>query len=221
MIATSSIVYGNSNYEEINNKIEVANILMSDLDKVIGLTSSNLSRQEMSKQASDLDIVMVDTVYFPIKRLLDVQFSKLDKLDANHLLINYRSKTGAHLTWSQIKHNIDTYEYTSIEQFNTDVSDFYHMVIRENKSTNNIIRVMKRIYKGHRNSLPHLAEIEKTMQNDYNNGTLKVPFVEVNGSTLKFSDYDPKQVIDLNDLSEVEEASENDNILLHNFITGN
>ena len=221
MIATSSIVYGNSNYEEINNKIEVANILMSDLDKVIGLTSSNLSRQEMSKQASDLDIVMVDTVYFPIKRLLDVQFSKLDKLDANHLLINYRSKTGAHLTWGQIKHNIDTYEYTSIEQFNTDVSDFYHMVIRENKSTNNIIRVMKRIYKGHRNSLPHLAEIEKTMQNDYNNGTLKVPFVEVNGSTLKFSDYDPKQVIDLNDLSEVEEASENDNILLHNFITGN
>lgn len=221
MIATSSIVYGNSNYEEINNKIEVANILMSDLDKVIGLTSSNLSRQEMSKQASDLDIVMVDTVYFPIKRLLDVQFSKLDKLDANHLLINYRSKTGAHLTWGQIKHNIDTYEYTSIEQFNTDVSDFYHMVIRENKSTNNIIRVMKRIYKGHRNSLPHLAEIEKTMQNDYNNGTLKVPFVEVNGSTLKFSDYDPKQVIDLNDLSEVEEASENDNVLLHNFITGN
>ncbi|CAR65968.1 DEHA2G13816p [Debaryomyces hansenii CBS767] len=221
MIATSSIVYGNSNYEEINNKIEVANILMSDLDKVIGLTSSNLSRQEMSKQASDLDIVMVDTVYFPIKRLLDVQFSKLDKLDANHLLINYRSKAGAHLTWSQIKHNIDTYEYTSIEQFNTDVSDFYHMVIRENKSTNNIIRVMKRIYKGHRNSLPHLAEIEKAMQNDYNNGTLKVPFVEVNGSTLKFSDYDPKQVIDLNDLSEVEEASENDNVLLHNFITGN
>ena len=80
---------------------------------------------------------------------------------------------------------------------------------------------MKRIYKGHRNSLPHLAEIEKAMQNDYNNGTLKVPFVEVNGSTLKFSDYDPKQVIDLNDLSEVEEASENDNVLLHNFITGN
>ncbi|CUM46921.1 unnamed protein product [Debaryomyces tyrocola] len=220
MIATSSIVYGNSNHEEINNKIEVANILISDLDKVIGLTSSNLSRQEMSKQASDLDIVMVDTVYFPIKRLLDVQFSKLNKLDANHLLINYRSKTGAHLTWTQIKHNIDTYEYTSIKLFDTDVTGFYHMVIRENKSTNNIIRVIKRIYKDHRNSLSHLAEIEKTMHNDYNNGTLKFPFVEVNGSTLKFSDYDPKQVIDLNDLSEVEEASENDNILLHNFITG-
>lgn len=221
MIATSSIVYGNSNYEEINNKIEVANILINDLDKVIGLTSDNLSRQEMSKQASDLDIVMVDTVYFPIKRLLDIQFSKLDKLDTNHLLINYRSKTGAHLTWSQIKHNIDTYEYTSVKEFDADVGEFYHMVLKENKSTNNIIRGSKRIYKEHRNSLPHLTEIEKKIHNDYNDGTLKVPFVEVHGSSLRFTDYDPKQIIELNDLSEVEEASENDNILLQNFIKGN
>lgn len=221
MIATSSIVYGNSNYEEISNKIEVANILINDIDKVIGLTSDNLARQQMSMDASDLDVVMVDTVYFPIKRLLELQFSKLDSLDHHRLLINYKSKTGARMTWNQIRHNIDTYEYSSVHQFDIDVSEFYHMVIRENKSTNNIIRLIKRLFKDHRTSLPNLVEIEKRMHHDYKSGVLDVPFVEVDGSYLKFTDYDPKEIIDLNDLSEAEEASENDNKLLHDFIVGN
>lgn len=220
MISTSSIVYGNSDYEEITKKIDVANILIKDLDRVIELTSSNLLRQQVLKETSDLDEVMVDTVYFPLKRLLETHVSKLDSADSHHLMTNYKSKTGAHMTWSQIKHNIDTYEYTTVGQFDNDVTEFYRTVLAENKSTNNIIRVVKRTYKDHRTALPLLARIEQTIHSDFSEGVIKVPFVEVHGSSLRFSDYDPKEVIDLNDLTEVEDVSEEDDALLQNFIRG-
>ncbi|KAG2735843.1 hypothetical protein G9P44_002057 [Scheffersomyces stipitis] len=104
-VSTSSILY-NANgsdtrsdgdyYEqidEIKGRIDFAEVLVRDLDKVIDMNKDSLSRQVYSREVHNLEFESIDAVYFPIKKVIENCLNTLnEKFDANRIIQGYQVK---------------------------------------------------------------------------------------------------------------------------------
>lgn len=218
LMSTSSIVYGSNDPEELSRKIEIANILIEDIDRVIGLTSQTVQRQVYQDAILQAEFEIVDRFYFPLKVILQDFTQALEKLDHNRILFHYKPKTSQEITWSTIKLRIATYHYTCLDQFVADIEELRLTIALQNKASNNITKLINKVHRRLSDALPSLRTIEQRICVDSPSHTIKAPFVNINGLNAYLTEYCPAQQLALEDLSEVDELSENDNRLLLNFL---
>ncbi|KAK6461460.1 PHD-zinc-finger like domain-containing protein [Scheffersomyces coipomensis] len=110
LISTSSILYNNidnslvndeyelagvNSLEELKERIDFATILVNDLEKVFQLGNYTLQRQLLIKDINEVDFKMIDSIYFPIKKVIEYFLDTINgKFDESKVLQNYKLKGG-------------------------------------------------------------------------------------------------------------------------------
>ena len=205
MISASSIVYGDNNAQNISKKLDVANVLLKDLERLTGLAADTSLRQETCQSLLHLDLDTIEIVYFPLKKVLENVVDDLIKLDPSKLLTRYESRGNTYRSWSLIRQKVSNYEYLSVETFGFDVLSLCSKITSENKPSSSIYKVANRITFRLRKLQPSLIDMEEKLKSHLNNGHVAFPFVDTKGSSIKFKYYDPKCILEECDLSEVGE----------------
>ncbi|CUM63174.1 uncharacterized protein PRCAT00000742001 [Priceomyces carsonii] len=222
LLGTSSILYGNNTLDVINDKIEFASYLVKDLLKVMGLSEHTISRQRISQDINQLDLSMIDTVYFPFKKYIDIIIAELNmRYDKTHVIKNYIPKNQNVVGMKEIINRNAHYQYTSIEAWIGDIRELEAIIFEENKPSVNIYKYFKRWIKEF-NSLQHqMIKDQANINNDFQNGRLHLPFIDTSNESFSFREYYPGKVLQENDLSEVEDFPnpEEDNRELQLFLT--
>ncbi|ODV78562.1 uncharacterized protein CANTADRAFT_26611 [Suhomyces tanzawaensis NRRL Y-17324] len=217
-IATSSMLNEGENADEfgtkeLEEKVAIAKFLVEDLDKVIGMNSEWIQRQVLGTEGDRMDFEMINTVYFPLTKVIEQFLVSLNqKMDSTKIIRNHQLKAEAAIvSLKQIIDKNSRYEYKSVQQFQNDVQGFYELLVRETKSSHNIARAMKRWMKEFDARLEGLQENELRLQRDLSElagaANIQVPFVKVHGDQIELQQYDAARVLQENDLSEVEDET--------------
>ena len=91
LIATSSILYDSNSLEnnnacELTKKIEFAESLVSDIDRLISMGEMLTDEQEANHEINLVSFDVVDLVYFPLKQLIELTIMRLNnKFDSMKL----------------------------------------------------------------------------------------------------------------------------------------
>ncbi|CCE79605.1 Piso0_001682 [Millerozyma farinosa CBS 7064] len=237
LIAMSSIVYGDNNHEELERKIEVADVLLGDVEHVIKLAGLTVDRQQLEQQRSDAQLASADAVFFPIQRLLAAHVSSLEDSDLARVLHRYTANAasasgddqgqpgapgGRPLGWDDIKRNVAAYQYSSVAQLDADIVQLHAAITTEHKSNALIARMARKLLRRHQNRMPSLLASERHVRRacEPSTGVLQAPFVTTKGSSVEFKPYDPLQALRAHSLSPVDDVSSTDWPLLNDWLHG-
>lgn len=208
LISISSILYGDNNdLNQINEKLNFSEIILNDLNKLIELTNLKLNHQYLENDINNLDLKNFDTCYFPLKNLINITLTSiLKKIDNHKFLQNYKFKlNNSTITIPEILNKNESYEYESIDSLMKDIESYQHQLLKENKSTTNIVKLANKLSKEINLQLPSLKLIEDKLQNEVR---LKIPYVKLDGLKFSFTEKNEKSLLDSMDLSEVDTEDE-------------
>ncbi|CAK7901274.1 nuA3 HAT complex component Nto1p [[Candida] anglica] len=212
----SSIIYGSNELDEINNKKEFGKILIDDLSKVINLVENVVEREETTREINNLDMNMIDSVYFTMGQIIELEYVKFTNMDTTKLLNGYTFKSNMNQqTWNEISKKVFNYEYESISTFVKECQEFCTSIFNENKSIAGIHRLAKKIIR--ELQATNWEMIELKIKTDFENGNLQVPFVEVDGGDIKFKTKFIREELEEEGLSEVESLNEADESEIQKF----
>lgn len=204
LISISSILYGNNqDQEEINEKLAFSNVILKDIEKLIDLAQLNLHRQYYQNQLNETDLLMIDTAYFPMKKLIEFLMITINKkYDSQKSLLNYKFKSNPPfniLSLPLIIEKNENYEYESVSQFLDDITSFNNQIIKENKLNTNIIKTLNKWFKEFLNKSNDLLTIEAKIIQEFssknNPRTINAPFINIDGTNFSFKDHDPQSLL--------------------------
>ncbi|KAI5952790.1 hypothetical protein KGF54_003657 [Candida jiufengensis] len=154
LISASSILYDSSNLEnemsdvnetqQINEKLNFANNLIQDLDKLISINSLTIDRQLLQKDSMELDLDIKDLENFPVSKKVEKLLDNLNmRYDKNQTILNYQPKTPSVKTLKEIIQENLKYKYKSIEHLTQDINNLGQAILSENKLSFNIVKRWK------------------------------------------------------------------------------
>lgn len=199
--------------QQIEDKLEFLKILIADINKVIDLSLTTLARQQTDYDLQTSNLQIMNLVYFPISQLIENLLTELEKYDSSRLIFNYNKFEPNLQTISQKNKN---YYYKSVKSFNEDIDEFYRQCMINSKAAANTNKQIKKWMLNFKKMIPQLYHVETQL---YQSQQLReVPYVETKGYDLGFKDYDYKQVLDDNDLSDVEMIDPEQEIKFRQFL---
>jgi len=212
LIATSSILYDSNSLEnnnacELTKKIEFAESLVSDIDRLISMGEMLTDEQEANHEINLVSFDVVDLVYFPLKQLIELTIMRLNnKFDFNETLRTYKPKSDAVISLNSISGKNSQYGYQSIDQLEQDVENLREYIFQENKPSSAVYKKMKNWIAGFRKELPSLQVFEKDVINDGNQkSSLSFPNVRSAGTNTDLKLVDYRTILEENDLSEIDD----------------
>lgn len=212
LIATSSILYDSNSLENNNaceptKKIEFAESLVSDIDRLISMGEMLTDEQEANHEINLVSFDVVDLVYFPLKQLIELTIMRLNnKFDFNETLRTYKPKSDAVISLNSISGKNSQYGYQSIDQLEQDVENLREYIFQENKPSSAVYKKMKNWIAGFRKELPSLQVFEKDVINDGNQkSSLSFPNVRSAGTNTDLKLVDYRTILEENDLSEIDD----------------
>lgn len=209
LISILSITYGNNSLEQVEDKLEFSKILFEDLNKVIQLSELNYGRQTLQQAIGDNDMSLVNAIYFPLSRLIELILKDLLKVDLKKQLRNYRPKDVSTLSLNDIIEENQKFNVKNMHQLKQMIFLLQEVISAENKATNNIIKVVQKFVAKFSQNFERYLQMEKLVFTDFTN----LP-VKVNGH-----DIDLESEINDSDLSEVENLEDTGENNLANFLT--
>lgn len=201
LISISSILYGiNQDQEEINEKLAFSTVILKDIEKLINLTELNLNRQYYQNQLNEIDLLMIDTAYFPMKKLIEYSLVSINKKhDSQKSLLNYKFKSNPLnniLSLPSIFEKNENYGYESVSLFLDDITFFNNQIIKENKLNTNIMKTLNKWFKEFLNKSNELLTIEaKIIQEFSRKRTINAPHIKINGNDFSFKNHDPHSLL--------------------------
>ncbi|KAF6072268.1 PHD-zinc-finger like domain family protein [Candida albicans] len=194
LIATSSILYDSNSLENNNacestKKIEFAESLVSDIDRLISMGEMLTDEQEANHEINSLTIMRLN-----------------NKFDFNETLRTYKPKSDAVISLNSISGKNSQYGYQSIDQLEQDVENLREYIFQENKPSSAVYKKMKNWIAGFRKELPSLQVFEKDVINDGNQkSSLSFPNVRSAGTNTDLKLVDYRTILEENDLSEIDD----------------
>lgn len=212
LISTSSILYDSNSLEsndvsEPKKKIDFAESLVNDIDRLISMGEMLTEEQEVNHEINLVNFDVVDLVYFPLKQLIEVTIMGLNnKFDSNETLQTYKPKSDNVISLNSISLKNSQYGYQSIDQLEQDVENLREYIYKDNKPSSAVYKKMKNWIAGFRKELPSLRLFEMEIMNDANNGKLlSFPYVKSAGTNTDLELIDYRVVLEENDLSEIDD----------------
>ena len=212
LISTSSILYDSNSLEsndvsEPKKKIDFAESLVNDIDRLISMGEMLTEEQEVNHEINLVNFDVVDLVYFPLKQLIEVTIMGLNnKFDSNETLQTYKPKSDTVISLNSISLKNSQYGYQSIDQLEQDVENLREYIYKDNKPSSAVYKKMKNWIAGFRKELPSLRLFEMEIMNDANNGkSLSFPYVKSAGTNTDLELIDYRVVLEENDLSEIDD----------------
>lgn len=196
LILTLSIIYGSNSPQEVSDKLEFADVLLQDLDRVIELLQHTLKRQETAQEISRLNLEILSGVRFPIQAILA------------RLLAN-ASSYGKTAAITDIETRNRNYEYPTIKSFWNDIETHKPQLDKS--------RAGKKWYTLIKSQLRRLQTAEANVRKDQLRDHIPLPF-----TTFQNGDYVLRESTGLaDDLSEVEDMGADDEKQLIDFLHPN
>lgn len=144
LILISSIIYGNNNLNEIQDKLNFSDVLIDDINKVIDLTRLNVDRQITTEGINNINGKIIETKLFSINKLITQILKTLTRIDNKSLLKNYKSKSSNLHLMTIIERN-NNFQYKALQEFKGDITMLHGLIIKENKATNNIVKTSSKV----------------------------------------------------------------------------
>ncbi|KAI3406161.2 hypothetical protein KGF56_001003 [Candida oxycetoniae] len=227
LISTSSILYDSNNLESngnnydqgsvIEEKLQFANLLVDDLDKLIAINQDVMERQKEFKEMESLNLEIVNTAYFSLNTMISLLLNTLAaKHDTNETLKNYIPKNSECKSLFQIMEYNDRYGYKTVDEFQKDATNLWQCVFTENKPSFNIYKKMKN---WKRDFEKNITKLSVSSHDDL----LRFHQFNLNGTDTTIREVDYQQVLQENDLSEIEDEmnTEENNRLFEAFLNRN
>lgn len=208
LVSILSITYGNNNAQEVEDKLDFSKILLEDLNKVIQLSELNHSKQVLQQSMGLNDSSLMESVYFPISKLIDFILLDLLKVDTKRLLRMYVSRTDESISLGAIIRENQMLNITSITQLKSHLSQLQKTILSENKATNNVVKLLNKFMARFEQNFKRYLELEETLTTDFE----QLP-ITIRGSEIDFDG-------DLNDsdLSDVENLDDSGELNLNTFL---
>ncbi|KAG7664464.1 uncharacterized protein J8A68_002020 [[Candida] subhashii] len=230
LAATSSILYdgnsleneGGDGYQDENKlkeKINFANSLIKDLEKLSDMSQNLLQRQLLEDELDLTAFNSIDTVYFPIKTIIEITFDQINKrIDANEFFYSYKPRDLPNaLSLREIAEKNSKYGYNNLPELLQDADLLISSTLKENKPSTNIHKKMKVWGREFKKQLTALQNVESICQESQ--GLLTPPHIIVDGTRISLKPVDFQQIARENDLSDVDDIElDDDKQLLQRFL---
>ncbi|CAI5758637.1 unnamed protein product [Candida verbasci] len=216
LISTSSILYDSnflengisSDEDKLKEKLDFANLLLNDLNKLTNINENVLNRQIINDESNDVNFDNLDMIYFPTKRMIEDLLNKLSgKHDVNETFQNFKPKAGD-LKFSCLKDIMNynlSYGYKSIVEFQKDIEKLTSQIFKENKATNPTYKKVKNWLRDYNKEIVKIKQLLNKENNTFTHYTLDAK-IEV-----------PEE--DSEDLSDIEiDETKEDIKILENFL---
>lgn len=197
----SSIIYGSNNEDEIDGKLALGKILIEDLDKVLELVRQTVERQQLLLERNEVTFEIMDSVYFPIKELME------DILRKYNILNTVGSGDGG--GFDELVTKVQRYEFReNMENFLEELKRICEINSTTKAGNSVASKISKKILRELK--LTDWGGLEKEVKRDFKNdkGNISLPFVTTNGLDTKFKDQDVRRNLETEGLSDVESLSE-------------
>ncbi|CAK9439423.1 uncharacterized protein LODBEIA_P35510 [Lodderomyces beijingensis] len=219
LISSSSILYDSNNLENngdnqahVDEKLKFADLLVSDLDKLIAINQDALERQKLYKDIEQVNRDIVDTAYFPTKTLIASLLRLVNtKRDANGSILNFQPKNGTTTkSLAQIVDHNNHYGYDSVMQLQEDVDALSNCVFTQTKPSTNVYKQMRNWKRDFDKEMGKFAAIDDDSEPPpwAAAPTLQFPQLVLAGTKTYLEEPSYRRILEENDLSEVDADDE-------------